>query len=99
MVRHGAVSLDLGTLEIVAAAVQLTIWMALLRFQDAQRLPGGTNVVTPQRRLSFASSGAGIGIFAPLEGIPVGFPQFEEAGDAQVLTIAASEGKALGAKK
>jgi hypothetical protein len=79
--------------------VHLTIWMVLFRFQDAQCLPGGTNMLTPQRRLSFARSGAGIGVFAPLEGLPVGFPQFEEAGDAQVLTIAASEGKALGAKK
>ena len=57
------------------------------------------NRLTPVRRLSFARSLLGIGRSAALEGIPVGFAHFEEAGDSEVVAVAACEGEAFGAKK
>src|SRR6266403_1428098 len=73
--------------------------MAIIRFQDAQSLQAVLKVVTPQRQLCCERVSTGIAIFALLEGVPVGLAHLEEAIDAQVNAVAASESETFGAEK
>src|SRR6266436_1570667 len=73
--------------------------MAIIRFQNAQSLQAVLKVVTPQRQLCCGRVSTGIDIFALLKGVPVGFAHLEEAIDAQVHAVAASESETFGAEK